>query len=219
MKHSYLIAIVALILTATLSASPAKGQGFFNGGFETPGTTTPAAGWTPAASGYSLSTDSFSGSFAAELASPELNAAVFTQNSIEQGNQPPLVEGSNPLFSFQAKGFAGTTGNVLFALRYLNDDGVILSDSGNQFFQTQINPIAYTEISFDLGVVPAGATAAFVEFSQAIGPINGQDQLPGSVLIDEISLVDPTAVPEPGSASIVLLGGMGMWLQHRRKRF
>ena len=206
---------MAMLLTSTVHA-----QGFANGGFETAGSTTPAESWIPAASGYSLSVDAFEGSFAAELASPTTTAAVFTQNSVEDGGQASLIEGSNPILSFQAKGFAGTTGNVLYALRYLDPDGVILSDSGNQFFQTAINPATYTEITFDLGVVPTGADAAFIEFSQAIGPIDeANGLLAGSVLIDNIVLIDPNAVavPEPSSAALLCLSSVGIFLRRRRK--
>lgn len=216
MKKSFFLG-AGVALLVMIAGSIVQAQGFANGGFETAGAATPAEGWLPAASGYSLSSDAFEGLFAVELSSPALNAAVITQNSVEQGNLPQLVEGSNPLFSFQAKGFAGTTGNVLFALRYLADDGSILSDSGNQFFQTLINPTSYTEIEFDLGVVPVGASAAFVEFSQAIGPIDGVDLLAGSVLIDNVSLSDPSAVPEPGSATLLCLSCVGILLRRRRQ--
>ena len=40
---------------------------------------------------------------------------------------------------------------------YLDGNGIILSNSGNQFFQNSINPNTWTEITYDLGVVPAGA--------------------------------------------------------------
>jgi hypothetical protein len=131
---------VMVITTCFASVTDAATvNGFANGGFEI--TTDPgiADSWLPAASGYTLSTDARSGQFSAQLMSPALNAAVLLQNSVEQGGLPPLTEGDNPLLSFWSKGFAGTTGNVLFALRYLDSKGVILSDSGNQFFQGRIN--------------------------------------------------------------------------------
>ena len=215
MKTNFLFA-TGVAAFALLVASTVHADGFANGGFETAGTTTPAESWLGAASGYSLSSDAFAGSFSAELASPATNAAVLLQNSVEQGGLPPLVAGTNPLFTFQSKGFAGTTGNVLFALRYLDASGTILSDSTNQFFQGSINPNTWTEIGYDLGVVPVGATAAFVEFSLAIGPIDANN-LVGSVLIDNVNLSDPNAIPEPTSAALLGLGGLGMLLRRRRK--
>lgn len=192
-------------------------NGFANGGFELEGTGIPAQSWLNAASGYTRSTDAFEGNFSAQLSSPELNAAVVLQNSIEQGNLPPLTAGDIPEFSFQSKGFAGTTGNVLFSLRFLSDGGDILYTSGNQFFQSQINPNTWTEITFTPDAVPVGATAAFVEFSQAIGPINGTDLLGGAVLIDSVRLSVTSAIPEPTSAAMLALGGLGLLTQRRRR--
>ncbi len=160
---------------------------FGNGGFEIAGATTPANAWLSAAAGYSLSSDARSGAFSARLSSPAFNAAVMLQNSVEQGGRAALVVGSSPTLTFWAKGTAGGTGNVLFALRYLDGVGNIRANSLNQFFQGSINPNTWTLITYNLGVVPAGAVAAFIEFSQAIGPIDGSNPA-GVVLIDDLSL-------------------------------
>ena len=186
------IAIMATALAA-VGAQAQTTNGFANGGFETVGVTTPAASWLQAAGGYTLSADAHSGSSSAQLMSPAFNAAVMLQNSIEQGGLPPLTAGDTPTFSFWAKGTAGGTGNVLFALRYLDGIGNILANSTNQFFQGSINTTSWSQITYNLGAVPAGATAAFIEFSQAIGPI-GLDPISGTVfaggtvLIDDLSL-------------------------------
>ena len=125
----------AALAFASFGVNAQAANGFANGGFEIVGSTTPAASWLAAAGGYSLSTDAHSGSFSAQLASPAFGAAVMLQNSIEQGGLPPLTVGDTPTFSFWAKGSAGGTGNVLFALRYLDGIGNILANSNNQFFQ------------------------------------------------------------------------------------
>ncbi|CAN5161832.1 hypothetical protein BH11PSE9_BH11PSE9_16550 [soil metagenome] len=162
-----------------------------NGGFETAGTTTVANAWLSAASGYSLSPDKHSGNFSARLASPAINSAVMLQNSKDQGGLADLTVGESPTLSFWAKGSAGGTGNVLFALRYLDGVGNILANSDKQYFQDSINPTTWTKITYNLGPVPAGAKAAFIEFSQAIGPIDAGNPA-GEVLIDDISLkVEP----------------------------
>ena len=104
--------------------------------------------------------------------------------------------GTSPVLTFWAKGTAGATGNVTFALRYLDSIGNILYTSPpNQNFANAINISTWTQITFNGGVVPAGATAAFIEFSQAIGPIGvgpaGENWFAGKVLIDDLSLRVP----------------------------
>lgn len=214
------LSIVAAAALALCAGAAHADNGFANGGFEAgPGATTPALSWLAAASGYTLSTDAHTGSYAAQLMSPQLNAAIMLQNSIEQGGLPALTAGDTPVLSFWAKGSAGTTGNVLFALRYLDGVGNILYSSMNQFFQGAINTSAYTQITFNGGVVPTGATAAFIEFSQAIGPINGSDLLGGKVLIDDINLQVATPVPEPETNALMLagLGVIGFIVRRRRR--
>ena len=168
---------------------------FGNGGFETVGTTTPANAWLAAAGGYTLSTDSRSGTYAAQLASPAFNAAIALQNSIDQGMRPPLVVGTAPVLTFWAKGTAGATGSLTYALRFLDGIGNILYTSNNQNFGGLINTSTYTKITFNAGAVPVGATAAFIEFSQAIGPTGvgpaGENWFAGKVLIDDLSLRVP----------------------------
>jgi hypothetical protein len=214
------LSIVAAAALALCAGAAQADNGFANGGFEAgPGATTPALSWLAAASGYTLSTDAHTGSYAAQLMSPQTNAAIMLQNSIEQGGLPALTVGDTPVLSFWAKGSAGTTGNVLFALRYLDGVGNILYSSMNQFFQSAINTSAYTQITFNGGAVPVGATAAFIEFSQAIGPINGTDLLAGKVLIDDINLQVATPVPEPETNAMMLagLGVIGFIVRRRRR--
>ncbi|TWU51035.1 PEP-CTERM motif protein [Rubripirellula tenax] len=217
MTAGKMAAMAVLVFTLYSPAQAATVNGFANGGFENAGATTPAASWLIAASGYTRSTDARTGSFSASLMSPELNAAVMLQNSIDDGLLPPLTPGDNPLLSFWSKGFAGTSGNALFALRYLDANGVILSNSGLQFFQNSINPTTWTEITYDLGVVPVGAEAAFIEFSQGIGPIGGGN-LPGTVLIDDVRLNVVQAVPEPATYAFLAVSGCVLLLRRRRKR-
>ena len=168
---------------------------FGNVGFEIVGTRTPADAWLAAAAGYTRSTDSHSGTYAAQLASPAFSAAIVLQNSIEQGKRPPLVVGTSPVLTFWAKGTAGATGSLTFALRYLDNVGNILYNSMNQNFSGAINTSTYSKITFNGGAVPSNATAAFIEFSQAIGPIGtgpaGENWFAGKVLIDDLSLRVP----------------------------
>lgn len=216
LKSLSIVAAAAMALCAG-AAQAATQNGFANGGFEIVGATTPAASWLQAASGYSLSTDARTGTYSAQLMSPAFNAAVMLQNSIEQGSLPPLTVGDTPTLSFWAKGSAGGTGNVLFALRYLDGVGNIKANSGNVFFQGSINERTWTEITYTLaGGVPVGATAAFIEFSQGIGPIEAN--LPaGKVLIDDLYL-GVAAIPEPSTYALMLLGLAGVGYIARRRR-
>ena len=213
---------IALSLAAAAAVGFAIGaqaqttNGFANGGFETAGVTTAAASWLQAAGGYTRSTDAHTGSFSAQLMSPAFNAAVMLQNSVEQGGLPALTVGDTPTLSFWAKGNAGGTGNVLFALRYLDGVGNILANSNNQFFQSLINTSTWSQITYNLGAVPVGAVAAFIEFSQGIGPIDAGNPA-GKVLIDDLYL-SVTAVPEPESYAMLMagLGGIGFLIRRRR---
>ena len=147
--------------------------------------------WLGAANGYTRSTDARSGAFSAQLSSAAFGAAVMLQNSVEQCVRPPLVVGSSPVLTFWAKGTAGGTGNVLFALRYLDGIGNIKYNSQNQFFQAQINTTTWSLITFTPPQqVPAGSVAAFIEFSQGIGPIDAGNPA-GLVLIDDLALRVP----------------------------
>jgi hypothetical protein len=173
---------------------------FGNVGFELAGATTPADKWLAANAGYTRSTDAHSGSFSAQLSSPAFRAAVMLQNSVEQGGRPALTVGTTPVLTFWAKGTAGGTGNVLFALRYLDGVGNIKANSLEQHFEGLINPNTWTRITYTLpGGVPVGAVAAFIEFSQAIGPIDASNPA-GLVLIDDLSLVVP-ATSAPASTA------------------
>lgn len=216
-KSLSIVAAAALALCAGAVQAQTT-NGFANGGFETAGVTTPAASWLQAANGYSLSTDAYSGSFSAQLASAAFGAAVMLQNSIEQGGLPALTVGDTPTLSFWAKGTAGGTGNVLFALRYLDGGGNIFADSKNVFFQGSINTTGWSQITYNLGAVPTGATAAFIEFSQGIGPIDAGNPA-GKVLIDDLYLGVAAPVPEPETNALMLagLGVIGFIVRRRRR--
>ena len=142
------------------------------------------------------------------LSSPQVSAAVGLQNSIVDGGLPPLTAGDTPDFSFWVTGEQGTTGNLTYALRYLDSDDNILADTGAVFIGDLISWDEWTFISDSLAV-PLGATAALVEFSQAIGPIgtsvDGIVFEAGTVIIDDVwlgvqSVEPPSQVPVPAAA-------------------
>ncbi len=199
-----------------LDVSAATVNGFANGGFEDPAAPGPSAtSWLPADAGYSRSNDALSGTYSLQLSSPATNAQTALQNSIEQGGLPPLTVGDTPQLSFWAKGTVGTTGVAQYEFRYLDGIGNILANSGAQ--NITLNPNTWTENTFNLGAVPAGATAAFLLLKHAIGPINGVDLLPGTVLIDDVYLgVAAPPIPEP--ATLVMAGLAGLALVGLRRK-
>jgi hypothetical protein len=216
-------AALTMLLGTGMAQAAVTVNGFANGGFETAGTGDLAANWDEGNQGYSrVCGGAGNGSdCAAQLMSPPVAAAVVVQNSVDQGFLPPLTPGDNPSLSFWAKGFAGTTGNANYALRYLDDIGNILSNSGPRDFHTLINPSTWTEITFDLGVVPVGATAAFLEIVQAIGPIGtgpgGENWLAGEIFIDDVYLGVAT-VPVPAAVWLFGSGLLGLIGVARRKK-
>lgn len=219
MSYKTLSIVAAAALAIVGGAAHAVTQnGFANGGFEIVGTTTPAQSWLAAASGYSLSTDARTGTYAALMMSPQYGAGVMLQNSVEQGGMAPLIAGDNPLFSFWAKGTTGTTGVINYALRYLDGTGNILATSMNQNIGAALSETVWKEFTFDLGAVPVGAVAAFVEFSQAMGPI---EDVPGftagKLLVDDLYL-GVAAIPEPGTYALMLAGLAAVGGIARRRR-
>lgn len=221
---------IAAAAALALCAGAVQAQttnGFSNGGFEvvtTPaGTQGAADDWLRFNSGYTLSSDAHTGSFSAQLSSVAFAAAIVAQNSLDQGGLAALVAGDTPTFSFWAKGFAGSTGNINYSLRYLDGTGNILANSNNVFFQGGINASTWTQFTYNLGAVPVGAVAAFVEFSQGIGPVGtgpaGENWLPGLVLIDDVYLGVAAAVPEPETYALMLagLGIVGSIVRRRRR--
>lgn len=201
--------LAAAVATACVagSASAVTSNAFANGGFEA--TTGPTAdGWVPAAQGYTISNDARTGNNAALLSIDFPAAAVLLQNSVSDGGQPDLIAGETASFSFWAKGNVSDTGNILYSLRFLDPGGAIILNTGNTFFQGDINPNSYSQIVAPDVVIPVGATAAFVEISQASGPAT----VPGNVLIDDVVL---STVPEPTSLALLGLGGL-MAIRRRR---
>lgn len=218
------LSIVAAASLVLLAGNAQAQNRFANGGFEVGQTTVPgnpdpvpnvdpskAQGWIPAAQGYDRSDDAHSGSFSALVhqLNPD-NAGVMLQNSKATGGMPNLTPGETLTLSFWAK--AAVPDDVSFysfvySLRYLNDIGNILGGSGNVNFGSQINSSTWSLVQGSPLVVPAGATAAFLEFSAA-----GGGRL-GAFKIDDVALV-----PEPSTYAMMLAGLAGVGFLARRRR-
>ena len=215
-------AIASLFFAAAAgTAGAATTNAFANGGFELPGGTL-AAGWLSAPTGnpVMLSNDAHSGAHSVLLTVPNgFGASTVFQDSVAHGGMAPLGAanaGDTPVFSFWAKGDVSTTGNLLFALSYMGAAGQRLGGTGNQFVQNLINPLTWSEISFQTGAIPVGTTAVFLEINTAVGPL--LDGRINAVYVDDVQLALHTAaVPEPESYAL-LLAGLGVVVAIARRR-
>ena len=87
-------------------------------------------------------------------------------------------------------GTTGTTGNLTWALRYLDGTGNILAQTLGQTLNS-VNPNTWTKFGTTL-LIPNGTVGVFFETTFAIGPVgiqNGQLFTGGGFLIDDILLV------------------------------
>lgn len=139
------------------------------------------------------------------------------QNAVDHGGLPALGAadvGFAPMLSFWAKGDGSTTGNVLFALHYLDSVGNILNgNGGNHFFQGAIKPTIWSQISFQANAYLAGTKAVLLEMNTAVGPL--MDGRPNAVYIDDVVL---TSVPEASTYAMLLAGLAGLGFVARRRR-
>ena len=228
-KSLSIVAAAAMSLFAG-AAQALVVNAFANGSFESAssatnppgGATFFAAGWLAAPTGNPAmrsSAEARTGSYSALLTVPlGFGGSTLFQNSIDHGGLAPLTGlnvGESPMLSFWAKGDVSTTGNVLFAVRYLDGIGNILGNSGNQFFQNKINSSTWSNITFQMGAIPAGTKAAFIEMNTAVGPL--LDGRPNAVYIDDIYM-GVSAIPEPGTYALMLAGLVGVGFIARRRR-
>ena len=206
-----------------------------NGGFESaqaifatgtqPGAGMQGAGYwlTPGGlSAATLSNDAHSGLHSASVTCAQLCGSTLFGNSADNGGLTldSANWGTSPTFSFWAKGQTGTTGNLTWALRYLDGTGNILAGTTGQTLNS-VNPSTWTQFATTLAI-PTNTVGVFFETTFAIGPVgvvNGQVFTGGGFLIDDISLQSTvTAVPEPESYALLLAGLGAIVYQIRRRR-
>ena len=194
-------------VTFTVAAAAAVNM-IANGGFEIapaiflvgtqPGPGGQGSGYwlTQGGSGAAtLSSDARTGAFSASVTCPQLCASTLFGNSVDNGGRLPIspsMWGTSPTFSFWAKGEAGTTGNMVYALRYLDAVGNILGQTPPGTNLNSANPTTWTRFSVSI-VVPNGTTAVFFETTYQLGPVGVQPSglvfTGGGFKIDDIQLV------------------------------
>ncbi|MGQ3050549.1 MAG: PEP-CTERM sorting domain-containing protein [Roseateles sp.] len=203
-------ALATLLLAGAAGADTTNG--FANGGFETPGGAV-AAGWLTAPTGNPVmpTAHAHSGSAAVLLTVPNgFGASTLFQDSFAHGGLPALTAanvGDTPVLSFWVKGDVSPTGNIMFSLSYMGDNGSLWS-SGNRFFQDDINGSSWTRISFQAAAIPADTKSLFLEINTAVGPL--LDGRVNAVYLDDVQFMLTTApVPEPETYAL-LIAGLGI---------
>ena len=239
-KSLSIVAAAALALCA--GAVQAQVNGLANLGFEEAANSAGefANGWQSASGVTRSSAEAHSGSFSAFLTIPGGNpgGTGLFQNSVDHGGLmavDSLNWGTAPTLSFWLNGNTSETGNLNYALRYLDSIGNILNpgSSGAVTIWTGNTDRAWTEYTrTPTTVIPTGTTAVFLEMTLAAGP---SGTFPGcgpmgsfcvwgtpAVYLDDVSLTlaNPVAaIPEPESYAMMLAGlaVVGSIVRRRRR--
>ncbi len=238
-KSLSIVAAAALALCA--GAAQAQVAGLANGGFEEAANSVGefANGWQTNSGAARSSAEAHSGSYSALLTITDGNpgGVGLFQNSVDHGGLmavDPANWGTAPTLSFWIKGNTSETGNLNYALRYLNANGNILSTNfGSQTVWTGNTVRDWTQITRTPNtLIPVNTAAVFLEMTLAAGP---SGTFPGcgptgsfcnwgtpAVYVDDVSitLANPVAVvPEPESYALMLagLGVVGSIVRRRRR--
>jgi hypothetical protein len=227
------IKALSIVAGATLAlcgvAAQAQTTGLLNGGFEVApnGPGEFADGWQSANGVTRSSAQAHSGSYSALFTILDGNpgGTGLFQNSIDHGGLlpvDPLNWGTAPTLSFWIKGNTSETGNLNYALRYLDGIGNILNSGSASAVTlwTGNSERDWTQITRSPNtVIPVNTAAVFLEMTLAAGP---SGTFPGcgptgsfcnwgtpQVYLDDVSLnlaFPVAAVPEPESYALMLAG-------------
>ena len=236
-KSLSIIAAAALALCG--GVAQAQVAGLANGGFEAAPNSAGefADGWQSATGATRSSAFAHSGTYSALLTitNGDPGASGFFQNSVDHGGLM-AVDSSNwgtaPTLSFWLRGNTSETGNVNYALRYLDSVGNILNggSAGAKIVMTGNTDQGWFQVTRTPNtVIPVNTSAVFLEMTLAAGP---SGTFPGcggtcnwgtpAVYVDDVSitLANPVAVvPEPESYALMLAGMAVIGATvHRRRR-
>ncbi|MEM1304799.1 MAG: PEP-CTERM sorting domain-containing protein [Planctomycetota bacterium] len=216
------VVCLAAALPGSAVADPLTG----NGGFEA-GTATDSDLWSEFAGGAagSLSerdgTNPASGSFAHRvlaLGDDGLGASAgITQNSVADVGFLSLAPGSVVSGSFDADLILGPGGVAFAEFSILNGIGalvattgpVALTDTGPGYETYNLAPLVVP----GFGPAPADVYAAFLNLNVAAGAFAGAS---AEAFFDNVSVDGTTVVPEPTTAALVAIVGMGLAVRRRR---
>ncbi len=177
-----------------------------NGGFET-GDTSGWDSFPTANSTFLITGDANSGSFAAEVFNNDLSSsAVVKQGNLGIGQVSP---GDEVTISFAAKGL-GTIGGVLFAEFFSEIDGG--GTSSNEILGGGPLPITqdYQVFKFTTTAGPDVSGGITLQFAAVTG--GGA----GSTIVAFIDDASVSIIPEPTSAALACLLGLGFVGRRRR---
>jgi hypothetical protein len=209
-KASSFVAVAALAAVSSFASASV----IANGGFEA-GSGAAAANWVQigvVAPQRVVGPGARTGEAFLQFETPLVSNSVLLQNSVADGGGPDLTPGPGYVLSFWLKGTLGTTGNINYALRYLNSVGGIVYNSGSQnIFPGAVSADEWRQFGITGPAFPADANAVFIEIVSANGGDAG-GQLNNSVSLDDVSV---TVIPEP--AAMGLLAPVGLLLARRRR--
>ncbi len=232
------LAIAAAAMALFAGAAQAQVQGLANGSFEEAANSAGefANGWQTQNGVTRSSADAHSGSYSALMTITDGNpgGTGLFQNSVDHGGLAavdPLNWGSTPTLTFWVKGNVSETGNLNYALRYLNSTGTILNtgSAGARTIWTGNTDRGWTQITLAGIAIPTNTSAVFLEMTLAAGP---SGTFPGcgptgstctwgtpAVFLDDVSITLANPVPEPETYALMLagLGVVGSIVRRRRR--